>query len=228
MSKLLTALALGISSSFAPALSQESEEFFNPLLLTQSTKTKPTPAQGNDSPIIDNPFNTSKSEKRSDGLYFPLAIGGQQLSGFDSDASLNGEGYEGSLNSATGFSGETGIGYKFGDFRGEFLYGYNQIPGLDFSSLNGRPNVSEIKSSDAKLQTLTFSLLYDINTNSRWTPYIGGSVGVGFLTLGENSFKAGDIKYSFTAGNQTALTYGGKLGLTYQASRKWDIFIEGA
>jgi len=228
MSKFLTALALGISSSFAPALSQESEEFFNPLLLTQSAKTKPTLAQSNNSPIIDNPFNKSKAEKRSDGLYFPLAIGGQQLSGFDSDASLNGEEYEGSLNSVTGFSGETGIGYKFGDFRGEFLYGYNQMPGPDFSSLNGRPNVSEIKSSDTKMQTLTFSLLYDINTNSRWTPYIGGSIGVGFLTLGENSFKAGDIKYSTPEGTQSALTYGGKLGLTYQVSRKWDVFLEGA
>jgi hypothetical protein len=55
-------------------------------------------------------------------------------------------------------------------------------------------------------------------------------VGAGWLNLGDTSFEVGNVKYSLKDEykSQSALVYGGKIGLAYQASRELDLFVEGA
>jgi opacity protein-like surface antigen len=169
----------------------------------------------------------SDEEERTDGFYFPLSIGGQQLNGVDAKTTINDNNYKGALNSKFGFAGETGIGYKSGDWRFDLLYGYNDL-NRDNYSLSGNPSVSNQTTGSANLQTLQFGVSYDINTNSRWTPYVGGTIGAGWLSVGNSSFNVDDIKYKVKGDTASALVYGGKVGLSYKVSRRWDIFAEGA
>lgn len=218
---------LSVATLFNPCLAEERDDFLRTMSLSEALGDKPSLAQADDAYIANDSVEKDEEEKRVNGFYFPLAIGGQQFSGFDITDTINQEGYSGSLNGPFGFSGETGIGYKVGNFRTEVLYGYSDMPGPDFD-FRGVPNVSNKKTGDANMQTLTFGLLYDIDTNSKWTPYVGGTVGAGWLTLGDTSFEVSNVKYSVKDKSQSALVYGGKIGLAYQASRKLDVFVEGA
>lgn len=224
MKKVLSIASLGLASFCFQSASAESVK---PLLLSESAKAALIVAQSDNSAGPGDLSNEEDPDQRVDGFYFPLAIGGQQFSGFGLSNTINGEDYSGSLNSQFGFSGETGIGYKFGDFRTELLYGYSDMPGADMI-FNGNPTVRNIKANNSKMQTLTFGLLYDINTNSRWTPYVGGTVGAGWLTLGGMSFDVGNVAYSTKQETQAALVYGGKAGLSYRVSKAWDVYVEGA
>ncbi len=56
------------------------------------------------------------------------------------------------------------------------------------------------------------SVYIDIPTNSRWAPYVGGGLG---STRIQNP------------GSQGVLGYQGKVGLSYLANKKTDIFVEG-
>jgi opacity protein-like surface antigen len=227
MKKILSFASLGLASICFQSASAETVETFKPLLLSESAKEALIVAQADESDGLSDSGSEEEPDQRVDGLYFPLAIGGQQFSGFGLSNTINGEDYSGSLNSQFGFSGETGIGYKFGDFRTEVLYGYSDMPGADMI-FNGDPRVRNIKASNSNMQTLTFGLLYDINTNSRWTPYVGGTIGAGWLTLGGMSFDVGNVSYSTKQETQAAIVYGGKAGLSYRVSRAWDVYIEGA
>ena len=227
MKKVLSIASLGLASACFQSAAAEGVESFKPLLLSESAKSALIVAQADDSQSSGDLSNEEDPDQRVDGFYFPLAIGGQQFSGFGLSNTINGEGYSGSLNSDFGFSGETGIGYKFGDFRTELLYGYTDMPGADMI-FNGDPSVRNIKASNSNMQTLTFGLLYDINTNSRWTPYVGGTIGAGWLTLGGMNFDVGNVAYSTKQETQAAIVYGGKAGLSYRVSKAWDVYIEGA
>ena len=227
MKKVLSIASLGLASVCFQTASAEGVESLKPLLLSESAKAALIVAQADDSQSSGDLSSEDDPDQRVDGFYFPLAIGGQQFSGFGLSNTINGEDYSGSLNSDFGFSGETGIGYKFGDFRTELLYGYTDMPGADMI-FNGDPSVRNIKASNSNMQTLTFGLLYDINTNSRWTPYVGGTIGAGWLTLGGMNFDVGNVAYSTKQETQAAIVYGGKAGLSYRVSKAWDVYIEGA
>ena len=218
---------LSVATLFNPVLAEESNDLLKTITLSEALKNKQVLAQASNSYDQNESFENDEDEERVNGFYFPLAIGGQQFSGFDINDTINEESYNGSLNGRFGFSGETGLGYKVGNFRTEVLYGYSDMPGPDFD-FSGVPKVSNKKTGDANMQTLTFSLLYDIDTNSKWTPYVGGTIGAGWLTLGDTSFEVDNVKYSVKDKSQSALVYGGKIGLAYQASRKLDVFFEGA
>ena len=227
MKKIFSLASLGLASACFQSATAGGIESFKPLVLSESAKAALIVAQAGDSQPAADSINEEDPDQRVDGFYFPLAIGGQQFSGFGLSNTINGEDYSGSLNSQFGFSGETGIGYKFGDFRTELLYGYSDMPGSD-AILSGDPRVRNIKSSNSNMQTLTFGLLYDINTNSRWTPYVGGTIGAGWLTLGGTSFDVGNVSYFTKQETQAAIVYGGKAGLSYKVSKDWDIYVEGA
>jgi hypothetical protein len=220
---------LSVITLFNPVLAEDRNDLLKTITLSEALNNKQVLAQANNTYDSNESFEKDEDEERVNGFYFPLAIGGQQFSGFDINDTINEESYNGSLNGRFGFSGETGLGYKLGNFRTEVLYGYSDMPGPDFN-LRGVPNVSNEKTSDANMQTLTFGLLYDIDTNSKWTPYVGGKVGAGWLNLGDTSFEVGNVKYSLKDSykSQSALVYGGKIGLAYQASRELDLFMEGA
>ena len=224
MKKLAAISFIGFGSLLNPAVASATEDFFAPIELSAQDRVTLISQAEEGLSFEDVAENTPM--KRADGFYFPLSIGGQQFSGFDIEKTMNKSDYNGTANYGLGLSGETGLGYKFGDFRTEVLYGYSHMPGEDFS-LSGIGKFREGSSDDSNMQTLTLGLLYDIDTNSRWTPYVGGQLGVGWFNLGEQNFEVGNREFKLKEQTQAAFVYGGKVGLSYQVSREWDLFVEG-
>lgn len=224
---LLVALA-GVATTTSPAVAETNESKPNRNLddFEYSSESYGAIVQQSQGTESDNDEEKDEDE-RTDGFYFPLSIGGQQLNGVDAQTTINDNKYRGSLNNKLGFTGETGIGYKTGDFRFDMLYGYNDL-NRDNYSLSGSPSVSNQTTGSANLQTLQFGVSYDINNNSRWTPYIGGTIGAGWISVGNSSFEVDGVKYKVKGDTASALVYGGKVGLSYKVSRRWDIFAEGA
>jgi len=66
------------------------------------------------------------------------------------------------------------------------------------------------------------SVYLDIPTNSRWVPYVGGGLGYTSMAWG-----TGRGALSQNAGSQGALGYQAKVGVSYLANKKTDVFVEG-
>ena len=147
-----------------------------------------------------------------------------------------------------GFAGEAGLGYDFGDIRAELTYTYtgNSVgditgSGTESGTLNGTiyTNVPYTftlgGSGTVSRNSVLVSGYYDIETKSDWTPYFGGGLGytsvsiptqTGTATLtggGITATQAVDVK----GGSAGALGYQAKIGVSYAASEKADIFLEG-
>ena len=75
--------------------------------------------------------------------------------------------------------------------------------------------------------SILVSTYVDIPTKSKFTPYVGG--GLGYTNVGWGAYSASALGITLTqqAGSQGVLGYQAKLGVTYQASAKADVFVEG-
>jgi opacity protein-like surface antigen len=71
------------------------------------------------------------------------------------------------------------------------------------------------------------SAYVDIPTKSRFTPYIGGGLGYTNVGWGAYTTNFSGLQLSWLAGNQGVLGYQAKAGVSYQASAKTDLFLEG-
>ena len=62
---------------------------------------------------------------------------------------------------------------------------------------------------------------------SKFTPYIGG--GLGYTNVGWGAYSASAFGATLTqqSGSQGVLGYQAKLGVSFQASAKADVFVEG-
>jgi opacity protein-like surface antigen len=79
----------------------------------------------------------------------------------------------GSASFDTGWLINGSVGYKWQNgIRTEVEFGYRDA---DLHSLNGVP-----VSGDASTNSVMVNALYDIDTNSRITPYVGGGIGAGY------------------------------------------------
>jgi hypothetical protein len=67
------------------------------------------------------------------------------------------------------------------------------------------------------------SLYYDIETNSRWTPYIGG--GIGYTNLSTPSFSLNGFPTNSV--NKGLFGWQAKVGVSYAMSYNSDIYVEG-
>lgn len=109
------------------------------------------------------------------------------------------------FNVAPGFSWETGIGYRFNpNLRVEATYGQNKFD-VDHSAL--------IDHMTAKSFFLTG--LYDIDNDSKLTPYVG--LGIGSTNLDTDAS---------TDDNDTSISYQGKGGISYDLTDKIDVYGE--
>ncbi len=119
------------------------------------------PAQADDAPLAL-------------GTYFGLGAGISQpvktsLSNF-SPAGVT----PGFASFDTGFNVSGSVGYRWrSGLRGEIEYSYRQS---DLNHLSGLPTHGE-----ADADSLMGNVLYDFNTHSSLTPYIGGGIGVGSM-----------------------------------------------
>lgn len=115
---------------------------------------------------------------------------------------------------------ETGVGYDFGPVRAEVTYAYDRSSGIGYTDQEGayaytvQPNINK--------NSVFASAYWDVNLNSRLSPYIGAGIGYSDISYSE----AVDSFSSYSPFGSGAFAYQAKLGLTYLASRSTDVFAE--
>jgi len=83
--------------------------------------------------------------------------------------------------------------------------------------------------SDGNVNTnsVMASVYIDIPTNSRWVPYVGGGLGYSNISWGAHRTALLGSSIIQNAGSQGVLGYQAKVGLSYPANKKTDVFVEG-
>lgn len=161
---------------------------------------------------------TPQSYSSGKGFYATIGLGAS----WPQDLSWDARNFPlgGNIQQGGGFSGEAGVGYDFGAIRTELTYGYSRssvnrisVDGFGSAGSSGVVNKNDVLAS----------AYWDINTNSRWTPYIGG--GIGYTNLSTPSIRTPLGRTG--SDNQGLFGYQAKVGVTYAASRSTDVFLEG-
>lgn len=159
------------------------------------------------------------------GLYLTGALGGNfptNSTGIEISNTFGSE-YSFTDNHFGGFSAEVGVGYDFGNIRTEVTYAYD---GSTLANYSDQFGTYQYNGGAVSKNSVFASAYWDINLNSRLTPYIGGGLGYSNLIVGPSGdVFAGPSAY---AGYSTgAFAYQVKLGLSYLLSRRADAFVEG-
>lgn len=134
------------------------------------------------------------------------------------------------LDLGGGFSGDVGVGYDFGALRAELTYGYSRASlnaagaanPIGFGAFGIVPFTNNVSGIINKNDVLA-SLYYDIETNSRWTPYIGG--GIGYTNLSTPSFSLNGFPTNSV--NKGLFGWQAKVGVSYAMNYNSDIYLEG-
>ncbi|MCX5937412.1 MAG: outer membrane beta-barrel protein [Cyanobium sp. LacPavin_0920_WC12_MAG_62_9] len=168
---------------------------------------------------------SATSEK---GFYATVGLGGAWPQNVTGNTTILGVGVTGSYALGGGFSGDIGAGYDFGPVRTELTYAYT---GASLNSVTatalGTSGTTSISNGSVSTNSVLVSAYVDIPTKSKFTPYIGG--GLGYTNVGWGAYSASALGITLTqqAGSQGVLGYQAKLGVSYQASAKADVFVEG-
>jgi len=210
--------------------------FFLTLTILGSTLISTSPLRAEEAP---NNLKVSK-----DGWYATFGSGFVSPQSPSTSLSVGGVNFTGNIQQNTSYSGELGVGYDFGKIRTEFTYGYTPISSSNWN-VNWSGGGSNAGSASAPVSTsynlnsFLFGAYYDIPTKSKWTPYIGGAIGPGVvsipalnvsgslvnsITIGGNTYNNVSIKTNSTTENVFA--YQAKAGLSYAASPETDLFVE--
>lgn len=107
-----------------------------------------------------------------------------------------------------GFSsgGDMALGYQAGPVRGELELGYHAL-GIKNTTVGAGPETSA--SGDMKIPTLMANGYYDFHNSSRFTPYVGGGLGVAHLEFPTN------LGFGNTSSTDNRFAYQGMVGVSY-------------
>lgn len=123
-----------------------------------------------------------------------------------------------------------GVGYDLGAPRTELTYGYSRASlnavgaanPIGFGVFGFVPFTNNVSGIINKNDGLV-SFYYDIETNSRWTPSIGG--GIGYTNLSTPSFTLNGLPTNSL--NKGLFGWQAKAGVTYATSYNSDVYLEG-
>ena len=147
------------------------------------------------SPVLADSYNDGYAPKEN-GFYLTGAIGFG-----DTGEVKAADGWKTTID--TGFASETGLGYRFNQsIRTEVTYVYNA------------PVIEKLV-KDGAAYSYVLSAYYDMNNDSKWTPYIGA--GFGSSTI--------NVTASTDDSDSTSI-WQAKLGVSYDLSEKMDMFGE--
>jgi opacity protein-like surface antigen len=162
------------------------------------------------------------------GFYATLGVGGAWPQNVTGDSTILGVGVTASYGLNGGFSGEVGAGYDFGGVRTELTYTYTgaTLNTVTASALGASINGS-VGNGSVSTNAVFVSAYVDIPTKSKFTPFVGG--GLGYTSVGWGAYSANfsGVQWNWQSGSQGVLGYQAKLGVSYQASAKADVFVEG-
>lgn len=131
------------------------------------------------------------------------------------------------IESDSGLKLEAGIGYDFGKSRIEVTYdnSKSEMNTLDLSSL-GFDDLSDIRLNGGERSTksIMVSGFYDIDTDSKFTPYIGGGLGIAFIDTDSWSINEEDfIPIVFPSTDQQVFSWQLQAGLAYEINERVDL-----
>jgi len=176
----------------------------------------------------DEQASTAPTENAT-GAYATLGLGGAWPQDVSGNTAVIGIPVNGSYSLNGGFAGEVGVGYDFGPVRSELTYTYANanLTSLSVSALGVNLGSASVSNGAVSTNSLLVSAYVDIPTKSRWVPYLGGGVGYTNVGWGAYSVSGFGATATQTAGSQGVFGYQAKLGLSYLASKKADVFVEG-
>ncbi|MDH3689380.1 MAG: outer membrane beta-barrel protein [Gammaproteobacteria bacterium] len=154
----------------------------------------------------------------ADGRYISGHIGASWLSDADLDGSVPGIRFSSEVEFDTGIHLGGAYGHDFGEFRveGEFGYRSHEFEEVTDLEINGMPQGDRDADGDIDAFIFLANGFYDFDTETKWTPYVGG--GIGFARL--------DIKDLFVAGlvrgddDDTVFAYQVAGGIAYKISEQ--------
>jgi opacity protein-like surface antigen len=186
-----------------------------------------------DKNLVDTKSSTNQTKRKvlvqNTGWYGTLALGAVKPQDQSAHV-LTHYGYEifGSIQRQTGFSGEVGIGYDFGDIRAEATYGYtrNELISAQASAMGINEKTGGL-SGTTTTQKFLANVYWDIKTKSRFTPYIGGGIGYGAAHQSATTFQMAYGTGYGKADTSDVLAYQGKIGIGYMTTSNLEVFLEG-
>jgi opacity protein-like surface antigen len=130
------------------------------------------------------------------------------------------------LETQAGFALDAGIGYDFGPVRAELTYVYNRI---SVDDVKRNSNWESTRTNGGNQNGIMASAYWDINTGSRWTPYIGGGIGWINQSMGNNTLvrvNNTNNRISTGSGNADLFGWQAKAGVAYGLNWNTDIYGE--
>jgi opacity protein-like surface antigen len=163
------------------------------------------------------------------GAYATVGLG----AAFAQPINWSGGNATGSASFGTGFATEVGAGYDFGNnIRAELTYGYVNQPTNQITAsgnINGTSIVGSAPlAATYNASTFLLSAYYDIPTNSRFSPYLGGGIGLGVDSISAQSVTLNGNNFAIQSSTGATFAYQAKVGLSYFVDKKTDLFVEGA
>ena len=136
----------------------------------------------------------------------------------DSDISQS-DGTKGTAEYDTGFGITGALGYDFGKFRVEGEVGYRKND-YDKVGASGQPKVNT--GGDVTGWDLMVNGYFDIETETPFTPYVGGGIGGAFLDT--SAVNAGGI--TIRSDNDSVFAYQAIAGVAYTFAEVWMAQLE--
>ena len=139
------------------------------------------------------------------------------------------------IENDSGLKLEGGIGYDFGKSRIEVTYDQSKskMNSMDFSNLGVPPEFATIEINGGKRTTksIMVSGFYDFDTNSKFTPYIGGGLGVAFIDTdpwtfqgaGESETQVSVAPFEFPSTEQQLFSWQLQAGVAYEINEQVDL-----
>ncbi|WP_320666642.1 outer membrane beta-barrel protein [Prochlorococcus sp. MIT 1307] len=174
------------------------------------------------------PSNGSANKDDDKGFYLTVGVGYHHLQNEKAKAGPDSSVTEGETiidQFDGGYGIETGLGYDFGNIRTELTYKLidNELKSAYLGNLGSTTSASG--SVDAHLYLL--SAYYDLKTSSRIKPYFGGGLGFGNLVIRDITETTSSGTLTTADDDVDVFAYHGKIGASYLANEKTDIFLEG-
>lgn len=222
MKSFLSSLLLA-STVAAPSLAQSMPETTSQAEAAQQQLAQATQPVAQANSGTAQPAVTLSNQMK--GLYLTGALGGNfptNATGIEITNTFGSE-YSFTDNHFGGFSAEVGVGYDFGNIRTEITYAYDGSTLANYSDQYGS---YQYTGGTVNKNSVFASAYWDINLNSRLTPYIGGGIGYSNLNVSPSgdAFSGANAYAGYSAG---AFAYQVKVGLSYLLSRRADAFVEG-
>jgi len=139
----------------------------------------------------------SLAEDEDKGFYATGSIGYSQIQDIDVEDSSS------DLTFDSGIGFDLGVGYDFGKLRVEATWD---------RATSGEIEWLTTSDADTTVDSYLASLYFDIETESKWTPFLGASIGSATAEIDD--------------ADDSSFTYGIQAGVSYEASEKVDIFAK--